>query len=121
MYCGKCGSVLTETSHPAWLALILPESHFLKTPLMPPSERVSTESSAGSASSGSNFATLSLVLGTAGYLAGPLDAAGYALPYEPWPHLPAWNWTFAPGVVWLLLVSRLVLALMAAWGIEATL
>lgn len=118
MYCSKCGSALTA-NRPSCPAC----GH--------PAEKLSLKDAVGRAEQMRFdriirrlsqlwvlFAVFSLALGATGYLAGPLDAAGYALPYEPWPHPPVWNWTFAPGVVWILLASRVVLALMAAWGLK---
>lgn len=64
------------------------------------------------------FAALTLVLGLAGYFMGPAGTGAYTAPYEPWPHPPVWNWTFVPSVVWILLASRVVLSLLAAWGLK---
>ena len=118
MYCGKCGSSLTG-NQPSCLACGHPAGKpFLKDTIDAAARMRFDRIICRLSQFWLLFAALSLVLGAAGYLAGPLDAAGYALPYEPWPHPPVWNWTFAPGVVWILLASRVVLALMAAWALE---
>lgn len=64
------------------------------------------------------FAGLSFALAIAGFFIGPAGATAYSVPYEPWPHPPIWNWTMAAGVVWILLVSRVVLALLTGWGLQ---
>lgn len=64
------------------------------------------------------FAALSFALGVVGFFMAPFAAATHSAPYEPWPHPFLWNWTMLPGVVWILLAARVVLALVAAWGLK---
>ena len=118
MYCSKCGSALTE-KQPSCPACGHPAG---KSPLL----------NAGVAAEQTRFdriirrlsgywvlfAALNLVLGAAGYFIGPVGAAAHTGPYEPWPHPPIWNWTLALDVVWILLASRVVLSLLAAWALN---
>jgi hypothetical protein len=116
MYCSKCGSALTENQpvcpgcgHPAGESLlqegaVAEQTRFDRNILWLSRCWVL-------------FAALTLALGVAGFFIGPAGAA-YAGPYEPWPHPPVWNWTLTPSVVWILLVSRVVLSLVAAWGLK---
>lgn len=63
------------------------------------------------------FAAFNLALWVAGFFMAPFAAAAHLMPYEPWPHPFLWNWTLAPGVVWILLGSRVALSLLTAWGL----
>ncbi|HEV2136415.1 MAG TPA: zinc ribbon domain-containing protein [Terracidiphilus sp.] len=116
MYCSKCGSGLTENQpacpacgHPAGRSLLQEEIIAEQTRF---DRNILWLSRCWLL-----FAVLSLALGVAGFFIGPAGG-GYAGPYEPWPHPPIWNWTLAPSVVWILLVSRVVLSLVAAWGLK---
>jgi hypothetical protein len=64
------------------------------------------------------FAGLNLALAAAGFVMYRLGLAGVAVPYEPWPHPPGWDWTMAGSVVWTLVVSRIAVAALAGWGLR---
>ena len=118
MYCSKCGSALTPhqpacpaCGHPAGEAPTEPAAEFL--------EQVRFNRNILRLSYyWLIFAALGFALGVAGYFIGPMSASAYSGPYEPWPHPPVWNWTLAPGVVWILLALRVILSLLAAWGLK---
>lgn len=119
MYCSKCGSALKQNQ-----------------PLCPacghPAGKLFLEEAARAAAEQTRFdrmihrlsgywlifAALSLALGLAGFFIGPVGANAHSTPYEPWPHPPIWNWTMGGDVIWILLASRVALALMAAWGLR---
>ena len=64
------------------------------------------------------FAMLNIALGFAGLLLFNLHLAGLAQPWEPWPHPPGWSWTMGGSVVWTLFLSRVLLSLLAGWGLK---
>lgn len=118
MFCSKCGSAITENrascpscGHPAGTGVLDEAVHA--------AEQTRFDRILGRLSQyWLIFAALSVALGVAGFFIGPAGAYAHAVPYEPWPHPPIWNWTMAAGVVWILLASRVVLALLAAVGLR---
>lgn len=64
------------------------------------------------------FAAQTAGLGLAGLIMGLIGAAGQTRPFEPWPHPPVWNWTMASGVVWMQVASRVILSVLAGWGLR---
>lgn len=118
MYCSKCGSALTDNQpscpacgHTAGEALLNQPPEFVEQIRFDRNvHRLSYYWLA--------FAALEFALGAAGFFIAPFTAAAHTLPYEPWPHPLIWNWTLLPGVVWVLLASRVLLSLVAAWGLK---
>lgn len=118
MYCSKCGTALKENQpscpacgHSAGESVVNQDTGFV--------EQVRFDRNILRLSRyWLIFAAFTFALGVAGYFMGPAGGAAYAGPYEPWPHPLIWNWTLAPGVVWILLASRVVLSLVAAWGLN---
>lgn len=116
MYCSKCGSALTE-DQPSCPACGHPAGKSPVNGATDAAEQIRFDRNIFRLSQyWLIFAALSLALGIAGYFIG--SAAAHAIPYEPWPHPPVWNWTLAPGVVWILMASRVVLSLLAGWGLK---
>lgn len=64
------------------------------------------------------FAGLNGALGIMGIILFQTGLTTRPGPWEPWPHPPAWDWTLAAGMVWMLLISRVVLAAAAGWGLQ---
>lgn len=118
MYCSKCGSALEDDrqSCPAC-------GHPAGTPLLQDAADAAERNRFDRLVRRLGqywliFAALNFVLGAAGFFLGPMGGAAHARPYEPWPHPLVWNWTLAAGVVWILLASRVVLSIVAAWGLS---
>jgi hypothetical protein len=63
------------------------------------------------------FAALSFGLGATGLFMVMTGLTTTVGPWEPWPHPPAWNWTFAGHAAWMIVIVRVVLSLAAAWGL----
>ncbi|HEX8712610.1 MAG TPA: hypothetical protein VF730_12110 [Terracidiphilus sp.] len=118
MYCSKCGSAIAE-DQPACPACGLPAGTTLLDDAVHAAEQTRFDRTMQRLSQyWLIFAALSLALGIAGFFIGPAGAIAHAVPYEPWPHPLIWNWTMGAGVVWLLLASRVVLAVLAAVGLR---
>jgi hypothetical protein len=118
MYCSKCGSAITE-NQPTCPACGQPSGTLLLNQAASAAEQTRFDRTIHLLSQfWFLFAGLSLALAVAGFFMGPAGAIAHSVPYEPWPHPPIWNWTMGAGVVWTLVVSRVVLALMAAWGLK---
>jgi len=64
------------------------------------------------------FAALSFALGAAGLFMVMTGLTATVGPYEPWPHPPAWNWTFAGSAAWIIVIVRVLLSLAAGWGLS---
>jgi hypothetical protein len=64
------------------------------------------------------FAALNAGLGLAGSIMLRLGLTAAPGPWEPWPHPPGWQWTMGAGVVWTLLLSRVVVSILAGWGLK---
>jgi len=64
------------------------------------------------------FAGLNVALGVAGLVLFDLHLTGLSQPWEPWPHPPGWSWTMAANIVWTLFASRVLLSLLAGWGLK---
>lgn len=64
------------------------------------------------------FAGLNVALGFAGLILFQSGITGVSGPWEPWPHPPGWGWTMAGSLVWVILISRVVLAMLAGWGLQ---
>src|SRR5579872_3384429 len=47
-----------------------------------------------------------------------LNRTAYCGPWEPWTHPAGWRWTRASGMVWTLFFSRVVVSLLAGWGLR---
>ena len=118
MYCSKCGRSMTETQafcpscgKPAGKSLLgetqekAQEEHFDHA-----MQRLSRFWYL--------FAGLNIGLAVAGLILPIVGVAGAAGPWEPWPHPPGWQWTMGAGVVWILLLSRVVVSALAGWGLK---
>lgn len=64
------------------------------------------------------FAGLNVALGALGLILVQFGLSRQAGPWEPWPHPPLIDWTFAGGSGWTLLIVRTILALAAANGLR---
>jgi hypothetical protein len=118
MYCIKCGSAIAE-NQPSCPACGVPAGKsLLNSAEVAAEQRRFDRTLRRLGQYWLIFAALSLALGVAGFFLGPTGSNGHSVPYEPWPHPPIWNWTMGGDVVWILLASRVVLALMAAWGLR---
>jgi len=64
------------------------------------------------------FAGFNLALGAIGLVMRHTGAVGIEGPWEPWPHPPIWVWTLTGGIAWVLLVTRIGLAIAAGLGLK---
>ena len=64
------------------------------------------------------FAALNGVLGLTGMILAQTGVTSAWVPWEPWPHPPGWGWTLAGSMVWVVLVTRMVLSVVAGWGLQ---
>lgn len=118
MYCSKCGSAIAE-NQPSCPACGLPAGKSFLNDAVNTAEQSRFDRIIHRLSQcWLLFAVLSVALGVTGFFIGPVGANAHPVPYEPWPHPPIWNWTMGGDVVWILLASRVVLALMVAWGLR---
>jgi len=118
MYCSKCGHSMIETQ------AFCPSCGKAtgKSLLGETAERVTQQHFDHAVHRLSHFwfgfAALNAALGLVGLIMLSMGVTRISGPWEPWPHPPGWEWTAGAGVVWTLVLSRIVVSILAGWGLK---
>ncbi len=118
MYCSKCGRSMTETDAFCPACGKAPGHSLSREAAVNRTQQQFDRSILRLSRFWYLFAALNLALAAAGWIMFDRHLAAIFGPWEPWPHPPGWSWTMDPGVVWTLFFSRVVVSLLAGWGLR---